>query len=517
MIIMVHKNNAVVRIIDEDTNHALAITHKNPATALFELAKNYQDQLLVWCEDSVFEVLNKEGIPELFHHQRMMHSYGRTPYLIESIGFVEDSAFINVKRDIQYPTWQMHSTVGGIHAEVLNNINGSINPGKDFGYFLNSLAKLLMPLGLFCYSSPKLLKSTSALKGNLKSSKQTLFRFVKQHYKTRWTFFLCLCFILFEKQFPLWSFITCQFYKKRQVPTDIMEALPFKSSLALQQEFSIDVVIPTIGRKAYLYDVLKDLAAQTVLPQKVIVIEQNPDEFGTSDLDYLYKEVWPFKVEHIFTHRLGACNARNLGFREITSNLVFLADDDIRFQAEFFAQFLVLHHNIGADAYVINCIQENQQHEYNRVHQTSIFGSGCSIIKSKCLNYVRFDTNLEFGYGEDAAFGFDLRNHGFDVVYLPRPVILHLKANSGGFRTIFKQPWSDDLIEPKPSPTLMCLQKKYASQYQIWRFKTLLFLKNYKGQSIINPIKYIKHMSEKWISSEQWANYLMSKHNTDKC
>jgi glycosyltransferase involved in cell wall biosynthesis len=516
MIILQHHNGWVKRI----TQDSMSVNISEPnhiARQLIALANTYPEAFIIWCEEELYNDLDIEAISLLCRHKRMMHSYGHDHFLNPFIGFVEDSPFVNVCKAVGYPTWLMHSAVGVVHASVLNVAGEHIKADNNFDYFLTSIAKCLMPQGLFCYSSPQLLNTGALPKNNQTSNTHLLFRFVKQHYKTRWTFFLLVCFILYKKQFPLWHFITCQFYKKRQVPTDIMEAIPLKSSFASQQDVSIDVVIPTIGRKAYLYDVLQDLRSQTVLPKKVIVIEQNPDECGTSDLDYLYEEIWPFKVKHIFTHRLGACNARNLGFREITSNLVFLADDDIRFQADFFAQFLVLHHNIGSDAYVINCIQENRQHEYSRVHQTSIFGSGCSIIKSKCLNFVQFDTNLEFGYGEDAAFGFELRNHGFDVIYFPRPVILHLKANSGGFRTIFKQPWSNDLIEPKPSPTLMCLQKKYASQYQIRRFKTLLFLKNYKGQSIINPIKYIKHMSEKWISSEQWANYLMSKHNTDKC
>jgi GT2 family glycosyltransferase len=35
----------------------------------------------------------------------------------------------------------------------------------------------------------------------------------------------------------------------------------------------------------------------------------------------------------------------------------------------------------------------------------------------------------------DNDFGMQLRNQGHDVLYLPEPQILHLKAPMGGFRT----------------------------------------------------------------------------------
>jgi hypothetical protein len=55
----------------------------------------------------------------------------------------------------------------------------------------------------------------------------------------------------------------------------------------------------------------------------------------------------------------------------------------------------------------------------------------------------------------DNDFGMQLRNQGVDVLYLPEPKILHLKAPVGGFRTKPKLAWENDEIQPKPSPTVM--------------------------------------------------------------
>ena len=76
--------------------------------------------------------------------------------------------------------------------------------------------------------------------------------------------------------------------------------------------FIIDVIIPTIGRSNYVHNVLKDLAQQTHLPKRVIIIEQHPDPASTSDLDFIYSKSWPFAIKHQFIHQTGACNARNL-------------------------------------------------------------------------------------------------------------------------------------------------------------------------------------------------------------
>ena len=48
--------------------------------------------------------------------------------------------------------------------------------------------------------------------------------------------------------------------------------------------------------RIFLYNVLKDLSKQTLLPKTVIIVEQNPNESAFSELDYLTTETWPFKI-----------------------------------------------------------------------------------------------------------------------------------------------------------------------------------------------------------------------------
>ena len=67
---------------------------------------------------------------------------------------------------------------------------------------------------------------------------------------------------------------------------------------------TVDVIIPTLGRKKYLLQVLQDLSHQTVLPEKVIIVEQNSDVNAVSDIQKSLDRKWPFKIIHKFIPRL---------------------------------------------------------------------------------------------------------------------------------------------------------------------------------------------------------------------
>jgi hypothetical protein len=85
----------------------------------------------------------------------------------------------------------MSSLVGGVHASILIAISDKIKLDSNFDYYLNSVAKVCMPLGLLCYSEPKLLRRFDPV-DYPQASIYSLFKFVKQHYKARWVLLLFL-------------------------------------------------------------------------------------------------------------------------------------------------------------------------------------------------------------------------------------------------------------------------------------------------------------------------------------
>lgn len=505
MIIIYHQNNKVVSIWNQLKAETVGFSKLSIAENLFLMAKIFPSSLVIWCHFSEKDNLNFAGIEEIFYHKKIMASYDFMidNYLPDRIGYVEESPFININKNVQYPTWQMSSLVGGISSEVLNAVNSKIFETKNFDYYLVSLAKVLMPKGLLCYSAPSLLlnqtKST-----NVKANSFQLFRFVKEHYRSRWVFLLFLNLLIFEKRIAFLPLITSFFYKQLKISENVLDTISIQSKNQFENK-TIDVIIPTIGRKKYLYDVLCDFRNQTHLPAKIIIVEQNPIINSESELNYITEEVWPFKILHFFTHQSGACNARNIALSKISSEWVFLADDDIRFGADLLENAFLKMENFSNNAFTFACLRKEESLIYKRIFQWPTFGSGCSIVKKEALDKLQFDTKYEFGFGEDADFGMHLRNIGNDVIYLPNPQIVHLKAPIGGFRTKPKLLWQDDVVQPKPSPTVMLYKLLHLTPKQLLGYKTVLFFKFYKLQSVKNPVTYFKNFQKQWRQSVFWA------------
>lgn len=511
MIVVYHQNNKVVEV--SDANKDLTFLNKNIAQTLFEIANAFPEELVIWCHIDLKSNLNFSEFQTIFHHQKIMASYNpfQNSFLSDAIGYVEESPFLNINKKVTYPTWLMSSCVGGIQASVLLALKEEISVSDEFDYFLLSLAKSLMPKGLLCYSEPKLLNGVFKQAKINKKSNIVLFRFVNQHNRTRKTFLLFLNLFLYERKIPLLSLVLSLFYFQRRLKNNLLDNIEVQSTKKVVESGTIDVIIPTIGRKEYLYDVLKDLSQQTHLPENVIIVEQNPNKESVSELDYLKNEIWNFGIKHIFTHQAGACNARNLALAEVKSEWVFLNDDDNRFKNDLIEKTFKNCIKYGSEVASNSYLKLNEKKEDNEVIQSAIFGSGNSFLRSRLLDVVSFRKGFEFGYGEDSDFGMQLRNFGADVLYFPTPEIVHLSAPFGGFRTKPVLAWSLEDVQPKPSPTVMLYKLLHLNKKQICGYKTVLFFKFYKMQPIKNPIRYFYNFRKQWKISLYWANQLKDK------
>jgi len=510
MIIIYHLKNKVVEV--EFEGEAIPFSEKGIAFNIFEIATKYPDQLIMWCRFDLKVNLNREKLNGIFHHNKIMATYDLSlnSFLPDAIGYVEESLFLNVKKNVSYPTWMMASDVGGVNSSILKALKDEINVDLDFDYFLHSMAKLTMMNGLFCYSEPLLLQNVSEKSVFNKESNFLLFRFVKQHYKTRWVFLLFLNLFLYENKISILPLLTSLFYKKRKLKENILDKIIVESTRKVVFDKKLSVIIPTIGRKKYLYDFLKDLSQQTSLPQKVIIVEQNPNLNSVTELDYVVNENWPFDIKHIFTHQAGACNARNLALAEVESEWVFMADDDIRIERDFLEKAFNQIEKNGCEQITFGCYQVDypESKKEKQKIQWDSFGSGCSIVKTKNVRTISYNNGFEFGYGEDSDFGAQLRNLGFDIIHSPNPEIIHLKAPIGGFRSKPVLGWAHDSIQPKPSPTVMLYKILNLKKEQVYGYKTILFFKFYKYQKIKNPIKYLMNFHKQWQASVYWAGKL---------
>ena len=508
MIIIVHNNKHVIRVFDKFSNSEISFGSDSIIKELYKLAESRQDSVLIWCHEDLLDYIDYNYIHEVFYLKNLMMSFSHQDFMKAQIGYVEDSPFLKVNKQVKYPTWLMSSMVGVIHASELIKYKHLVNDNY-FDLALNSISKLGMPKGLFCYSDPKLV--TNVNWSNITTKQSTtfmLFKFVKRHYKWVWTFLLFFNFLVYEKRFYGFTLLKSWFYKPRQINFTHELALIKENLTQLTILPSIDVIIPTIGRKDCLYDVLKDLSVQTHLPKRVIIIEQNPDVNSMSDLDYLFNESWPFQIIHEFIHQTGACNARNLALSKVKSEFVFFGDDDNRFSKSLIHDVLSFLIKYRLDVCTTSYLQKNEKLKHFCINQWPTFGAGNSFSRTKVVDKIKFDMAFEFGYGEDTDFGSQLRQAGFDVIYNPQISIKHLKAPMGGFRIKHRQIWDHEIIQPKPAPTVMLSYLKNKTIYQQRGYKTILFFKFFLKQTIRNPYSYIKLLQKKWELSVQYANKL---------
>ncbi|MFD2517923.1 glycosyltransferase family 2 protein [Salinimicrobium flavum] len=513
MILLVHSNGEILEqaLIGEEK---LEFGSSSYISVLWKVALEFPEELICWVEKSFLEDINFQKLDEIFHHDLIMASYPiNSIYFSDEIGYIDQLPFININREVQYGTWQMSSDVGGIKGEVILKFREIFGHIDDLGFLLNSIAKLGQQNGLFCYSEPLLIKdcchSDRPVEVRSKASKRDLFSFVYSHYKIVRLWLLFWCFVKYEKSFPGGSLITA-FFKKKFFKKDVdLSDICVKSEKLNKHGESIDVIIPTLGRRDYLLTVLEDLKSQTLLPQKVIVVEQNPDPNSQTDIPEIEKQPWPFKLVHHFTHQTGACNARNVALEEVNADWVFFADDDNRMEEDILQKSIQEIKKYGLDLLTLNYRQKGESLVFDKLKQWGTFGAGNSIVAGKFASKLRFDIAFEYGYAEDKDYGMQLRNSGCDIIYHPALQILHLKAPRGGFREITAAPWVED--KPKPSPTLMIYLKKYYTQEQLKGFKAELFFRYYFSQQIKNPVTYLKTMRKRWLISEKWAEKILKK------
>ena len=503
MITLYHTKGRLDAVLTQD-GKSIDSYKGDMVAVIFEIARAYPSSFLMWCDSSLKDHLDISKITQSLVHKNIMISCGvsEKQYLPEAIHYVEESPFLKINTAVKYPTWQMHAQAGAVHAQVINQFDIKEFQNESFEYALNSIAKVCQSQGLFCYQLPVFKEEIASVKE--KASCTQLYRFVKQHYKSQWVFFLFITQLLYDKKFTLLSMLSCLGVAKKKIDFIPVQLEPETK----KNKTTVDVIIPTMGRSNYLYDVLKDFAKQTRLPQRVIIVEQNADTTANTELEYLTTEPWPFKIIHRFINQTGACNARNIALAETDAAWTFFADDDNRFESDIIEKSLNILNRFGMQVLTTSYLQKGENKVFTIPKQWSTFGSGNSFVKGTLSRKLKFNTAYEHGYGEDADYGMQLRNLGVDILYHPDVDLLHLKAPVGGFRQKISQPWESEEVIPKPSPTVMLYRLKHSTLTQLKGYKLRLFLRQLNQKKPLHLFRFVKHFKKRWNNAVKWAKVI---------
>jgi len=105
----------------------------------------------------------------------------------------------------------------------------------------------------------------------------------------------------------------------------------------------ISVVIPTRNRPDSIRRTILSIAAQTLQPKEIIVVDAS-DESGY--LEKLKQEFPGIKLRYAISHERSVCVQRNRGIAQALSDWIFLCDDDIEIPVNHFE---ILTHYISAN------------------------------------------------------------------------------------------------------------------------------------------------------------------------
>jgi len=222
------------------------------------------------------------------------------------------------------------------------------------------------------------------------------------------------------------------------------------------KKVNFTVIIPTYNRAEIALDTLIALNDQSVKGFKVIVVDQSESifseirDFKSSSYDYTYL--------HLDLPSLP--NARNVGIENTTTEFAIFLDDDCIPDTELIASYVR----------IFAAVDKNTALIAGRVIEkgSNIFKEGKDLVGGFVTRYGKtlknFDTDASgkcewapggnFGVRtaafrevggfdsnfigtavmEDSDFGYSIRRIGYEVMYDPRPSMVHLRIPTGGLR-----------------------------------------------------------------------------------
>ena len=145
MIIIYHNKSKVTEVVSTTATDYSKEIHRNVVAVLLDFASQFEDEILVWCHENHRNHLNVSVVEGLFHHQKLLFSFHPSAdnYFGRELGYIEDSPFIKINKEVRYATWQTSSQVGAIHTSALKACKPDLKAENNFDYFLQSFANHL--------------------------------------------------------------------------------------------------------------------------------------------------------------------------------------------------------------------------------------------------------------------------------------------------------------------------------------------------------------------------------------
>ncbi|WP_041295891.1 glycosyltransferase family 2 protein [Dokdonia sp. 4H-3-7-5] len=197
---------------------------------------------------------------------------------------------------------------------------------------------------------------------------------------------------------------------------------------------AVTVVIPCYNDGAFIMDALNSILRQTVLPERIIIID---DGSGAETMSVL-KSIKNNIVEVVYQTNQGVCTARNNGIGKATSSYILTLDADDIFEPTFIEK---AKHILDSDMKVgVVCCHykefgnssKNKDIIKPKGKITQDFlvknnGVASALFRKKCWEEVNgYDVNFDKGY-EDWDFWLSVLSQGWEMRIIQEPLFNYRK------------------------------------------------------------------------------------------
>jgi GT2 family glycosyltransferase len=211
---------------------------------------------------------------------------------------------------------------------------------------------------------------------------------------------------------------------------------------------TITVGLPTLDRYPYVATLLDDLAAQTHLPDEVLIVDQTAPQNRQLIPTANWSHAFPVRV--LFQEARGTTKARNRMLQECRTDIILQPDDDSRIDPDYVANHIRHFADERVDAvtgpvYEWDAVASEWYVKwYNHLMiggwngpafaSHDCFVGGNSSIRVQSARAIGgWDENI-LTYGEDSDFSDRLRAADGLIMFDPEARLLHLRAPRGGER-----------------------------------------------------------------------------------
>ena len=189
---------------------------------------------------------------------------------------------------------------------------------------------------------------------------------------------------------------------------------------------NVTVIIPCFNDGKYIIEALQSLYVQTVLPERIIIVDDGSDAATKKVL----KNIKYSSVEIIYQENKGVSNARNTGINLATTNYILTLDADDYFEPTFIEKSVEILNN-NSNTGIVGCYAKLLKYDEAKPEIGKPLGGkardfliknnglASSMFRKECWEQVSgYDENMTNGY-EDWEFWLSVLRNNWVMYIIP--------------------------------------------------------------------------------------------------